>query len=56
MPNNLDTLSDEELYQMEQNTRNACLARIKYLNEIKTMLDVSMVMMNHYTTACLAAG
>ncbi|VVC28847.1 Hypothetical protein CINCED_3A018772 [Cinara cedri] len=56
LPADLDTLSHEELYQMEQNTRAACIARLKYVTDIKTMLDAAMVMMNHYSSACLVAG
>lgn len=56
MPPNLDTLSDEELRLMEQNTRQGCLARIKYITDIKCMLDAAVVMMNQYSSACLIAG
>jgi len=52
----LDTLTDEELRLMEQNTRQGCLARIKYITDIKCMLDAAVVMMNHYSSACLVAG
>jgi len=41
---------------MEQNTRQGCLARIKYITDIKCMLDAAVVMMNHYSSACLVAG
>lgn len=56
IPANLDSLSDEELRLMEQNTRQACLARLKYVTDIKYMLDAAIVMMNHYSSACLIAG
>lgn len=56
MPANLDTLTDEELRVMEENTRRGCLARLKYITDIKCMLDTAMVMMNHYSSACLIAG
>ncbi|KAE9543535.1 hypothetical protein AGLY_002335 [Aphis glycines] len=56
IPPNLDTLTDEELRLMEQNTRQGCLARIKYITDIKCMLDAAVVMMNHYSSACLVAG
>lgn len=56
MPDNLDTLSDEELRLMEQNTRQGCLARLKYINDVKCMLDAATVMMNQYSSACLIAG
>ncbi|XP_025198117.1 E3 ubiquitin-protein ligase synoviolin B-like [Melanaphis sacchari] len=56
VPPNLDTLTDEELRLMEQNTRQGCLARIKYITNIKCMLDAAVVMMNHYSSACLVAG
>lgn len=56
LPDNLDALSDEELRLMEQNTRNGCLARLKYITDIKCMLDSAIVMMNHYSSACLIAG
>ncbi|XP_050520904.1 E3 ubiquitin-protein ligase synoviolin-like [Daktulosphaira vitifoliae] len=56
MPQNLTDLSDEELKIMEQNTREGCLARLKYITDIKAMLDAAVVMMNHYSSACLIAG
>jgi len=56
IPPNLDTLSDEELRLMEQNTKQGCLARIKYITDIKCMLDAAVVMMNQYSSACLMAG
>lgn len=56
MPPNLDTLSDEELRVMEENTRQGCLARLKYITDIKCMLDAAAVMMNHYSSARLVAG
>ncbi|XP_026816134.1 E3 ubiquitin-protein ligase synoviolin B-like isoform X2 [Rhopalosiphum maidis] len=56
IPPNLDTLTDEELRLMEQNTRQGCLARIKYITDIKCMLDAAVVMMNQYSSACLVAG
>ncbi|XP_050443055.1 E3 ubiquitin-protein ligase synoviolin B [Adelges cooleyi] len=56
VPDNLSALSDKELRIMEGNTREACLARLKYVTDIKTMLDAAMVMMNHYSSACLIAG
>jgi len=56
LPEDLDQLSDEELRLMEQNTRDGCLARLKYVTNIKCMLEASLVMMNHYTTACHLAG
>jgi len=56
VPINLDTLSDEELRIMEQNTKDGCLARLKYITDIKCMLDSAIIMMNHYSSACLIAG
>lgn len=56
IPTNLDSLSTEELRIMEQNSRDGCLARLKYVNDIKCMLDAAVVMMNHYSSACLIAG
>lgn len=56
MPDNLDSLSDEELRLMEQNTRQGCIARLKYITDIKCMLDTAVLLMNHYSSACLIAG
>lgn len=56
IPEDLDKLSDKELRLLEQNTRDGCLARLKYVNNINCLLQAAVVMMNHYTTACDAAG
>jgi len=56
IPDNLDSLTDEELRLMEENTRRGCIARLKYINNIKCMLDASVTLMNHYSSACLIAG
>ncbi|XP_025417770.1 E3 ubiquitin-protein ligase synoviolin B-like isoform X2 [Sipha flava] len=56
MPPNLDALSDDELRHLEQNTRQACVDRIKFLNDIKCMLDTAAMLMNHYNSAHIISG
>lgn len=56
LPPNLDALSDDELRRLEQNTRQACVDRLKFLNDIKCMLDSAGLLMNHYNSAYLISG
>lgn len=56
LPDDLDTLTDEELRIMEQNTREGCIARLRYVTDIKCMLETTMSMMKQYTAACQIAG
>uniref|UniRef100_U5EYD9 RING-type E3 ubiquitin transferase n=1 Tax=Corethrella appendiculata TaxID=1370023 RepID=U5EYD9_9DIPT len=48
-PPSLDTLSEEELLAMEGNERRHIEERIKLLQNIKTLLDASVALMNQYT-------
>ncbi|XP_055586586.1 E3 ubiquitin-protein ligase HRD1 [Uranotaenia lowii] len=48
-PPALDTLSEEELRVMEGNERRHIEERIKHLQNIRTLLDASAVLMNQYT-------
>lgn len=56
LPPNLDALSDDELRLLEQNTRQACTDRLKFLQDIKCMLDSAALLMNHYNSARLISG
>lgn len=56
LPDDLDVLTDEELRIMEQNTREGCIARFKYVTDIKCMLETTMSMMKQYSAACQIAG
>lgn len=50
VPPALDTLSDEELRAMEGNERHHVEERIKHLQNIRTLLDASVALMNQYST------
>lgn len=49
VPPALDTLTDEELRAMEGNERHHVEERIKHLQNIRTLLDASVALMNQYT-------
>lgn len=49
VPPALDTLTDEELRIMEGNERHHLEERIKHLQNIRTLLDASVALMNQYT-------
>ncbi|XP_065080894.1 E3 ubiquitin-protein ligase HRD1 [Ochlerotatus camptorhynchus] len=48
-PPALDTLSDDELRAMEGNERQHVEERIKHLQNIRTLLDASVALMNQYS-------
>uniref|UniRef100_A0A182LXL3 RING-type E3 ubiquitin transferase n=1 Tax=Anopheles culicifacies TaxID=139723 RepID=A0A182LXL3_9DIPT len=48
VPPSLDTLSDEEVRAMEGNERRHIEERIKHLQNIRTLLDASVALMNQY--------
>lgn len=48
-PPALDTLSDDELRAMEGNERHHVEERIKHLQNIRTLLDASVSLMNQYS-------
>jgi len=48
MPQNLDTLTVEELRAMEGNERNHVEERLKLLKNINTMINASVALMNQY--------
>lgn len=50
VPPALDTLTDEELRAMEGNERHHVEERIKHLQNIRTLLDASVALMNQYST------
>ncbi|EAT43895.1 AAEL004697-PA [Aedes aegypti] len=49
VPPALDTLTDEELRAMEGNERHHVEERIKHLQNIRTLLDASVALMNQYS-------
>lgn len=49
VPPALDTLSDDELRAMEGNERHHVEERIKHLQNIRTLLDASVALMNQYS-------
>ncbi|KAK9869243.1 hypothetical protein WA026_002993 [Henosepilachna vigintioctopunctata] len=55
-PQNLQSLSDEELVQMEGTERANIEARIQCLRNIQIMLDTAVVMMQQYTAAATLSG
>ncbi|XP_058468029.1 E3 ubiquitin-protein ligase HRD1 [Malaya genurostris] len=48
-PPALETLTDEELRRMEGNERHHIEERIKHLQNIRTLMDASIALMNQYT-------
>uniref|UniRef100_A0A1Q3FDV4 RING-type E3 ubiquitin transferase n=1 Tax=Culex tarsalis TaxID=7177 RepID=A0A1Q3FDV4_CULTA len=50
VPPALDSLTDEELRAMEGNERRHVEERIKHLQNIRTLLDASVALMNQYST------
>lgn len=49
VPPALDTLTEEELLAMEGNERHHVEERIKHLQNIRTLLDASVALMNQYS-------
>lgn len=46
-----ENLSDEELRRLESQTREGLEARVRCLQNIQTLLDVSVVMLQQYCAA-----
>lgn len=55
-PQNLRSLSAEELRNLEGNERDNVAARIQCLRNIQIMLDAAVVMMQQYTAAATMSG
>lgn len=49
VPPSLDTLTEEELRAMEGNERHHVEERIKHLQNVRTLLDASVALMNQYS-------